>query len=88
MHYCYEGKIYAISETQPEETLCYTEMINNNVPTMVLIGPEGDFTIEEAQYLQDNNFLPVVLSNTRLRTETAALFASWAYTITNSHFFE
>ncbi|MDR1739696.1 MAG: 16S rRNA (uracil(1498)-N(3))-methyltransferase [Bacteroidales bacterium] len=77
--YCYEGNIYATSETQPEKTLCYAEMINANVPTMVFIGPEGDFTATEAQYLQDNNFMPVVLSNTRLRTETAALMACWTY---------
>ncbi|MDR1739293.1 MAG: 16S rRNA (uracil(1498)-N(3))-methyltransferase [Bacteroidales bacterium] len=84
--YCYEGNIYSTSETRPEEILYYPEMINRNVPTMVLIGPEGDFTIEEAQYLQNNNFLPVVLSSTRLRTETAALFAGWIYATKSSKF--
>ncbi len=39
----------------------------------VLIGPEGDFTPQEIALAMENNFTPVALGNTRLRTETAAL---------------
>ncbi len=35
----------------------------------VLIGPEGDFSVKEIQSALDNNFIPVSLGNTRLRTE-------------------
>ena len=42
----------------------------------VLIGPEGDFTKDEISLALENNFTPVALGNTRLRTETAALVAA------------
>lgn len=41
---------------------------------VLLIGPEGDFTPEEVQCAVDNGFVPVTFGNTRLRTETAALY--------------
>jgi 16S rRNA (uracil1498-N3)-methyltransferase len=41
----------------------------------VLIGPEGDFTPEEIQLAIANQFQPVTLGETRLRTETAGLLA-------------
>lgn len=43
--------------------------------TIILIGPEGDFTEEEIQLALSNNFKPVSLGNKRLRTETAGLYA-------------
>ena len=42
----------------------------------VLIGPEGDFTKDEIALALENDFTPVALGNTRLRTETAALVAA------------
>lgn len=46
---------------------------SNNV--LILIGPEGDFTPEEVCLAIENGFIPVTFGNSRLRTETAALFA-------------
>ncbi|MEO8067917.1 MAG: RsmE family RNA methyltransferase [Flavobacteriales bacterium] len=42
---------------------------------ILLIGPEGDFTTEEAQLLSSSGFLPTSLGKARLRTETAAIMA-------------
>ena len=42
---------------------------------LVLIGPEGDFTPGEILLALQNDFKPLTLGNTRLRTETAALAA-------------
>ncbi len=42
----------------------------------VLIGPEGDFSIDEVKLAVDNGFEPVTLGASRLRTETAALYAT------------
>lgn len=42
---------------------------------LILIGPEGDFTPAELDIALQNNYKPVTLGNTRLRTETAALSA-------------
>lgn len=41
--------------------------------TVVLIGPEGDFSPEEIRMAIDAGFRPVTLGDARLRTETAAL---------------
>ncbi|MCM1370119.1 MAG: 16S rRNA (uracil(1498)-N(3))-methyltransferase [Candidatus Amulumruptor caecigallinarius] len=41
----------------------------------ILIGPEGDFTPEEIKMAVDAGFKPVTFGATRLRTETAALYA-------------
>ena len=41
----------------------------------ILIGPEGDFSVKEIELALQNNFAPVTLGETRLRTETAAIVA-------------
>ena len=44
--------------------------------SVILIGPEGDFTSDEISFAVNAGFIPVALGNTRLRTETAALVAA------------
>lgn len=45
-----------------------------------LIGPEGDFSEKEIQFLSDSNVKAVSLGHQRLRTETAGVFvAAWNY---------
>lgn len=44
----------------------------------VMIGPEGDFSKEEAEMALAAGFIPVHLGQSRLRTETAALTAAAA----------
>ena len=43
--------------------------------TMIVIGPEGDFSPEEVEMAKAAGFQPVSLGESRLRTETAAMFA-------------
>lgn len=43
--------------------------------TLVMIGPEGDFTPEEIAMAASRGYRPVSLGETRLRTETAAMVA-------------
>lgn len=43
---------------------------------VVMIGPEGDFSREEAEMALEAGFIPVHLGASRLRTETAALTAA------------
>ena len=45
---------------------------------MVLIGPEGDFSPEEAALAREAGWIPVSLGDSRLRTETAAVVAATA----------
>ncbi len=44
----------------------------------ILIGPEGDFTPEEVAMAVEKGYLPVTFGGSRLRLETAALYAAVA----------
>ena len=44
--------------------------------SLICIGPEGDFTKEEIELALENNFQPVSLGETRLRSETAGVVAA------------
>ena len=50
----------------------------NGTEVIVMIGPEGDFSREEAELALQAGFIPVHLGASRLRTETAALAATAA----------
>lgn len=43
--------------------------------TIVLVGPEGDFSVSEVEYALSKGFQSVSLGSSRLRTETAGLYA-------------
>lgn len=51
---------------------------------LILIGPEGDFSLIEIQLAFENGFQAVSLGNSRLRTETAALAACFTLNLLNS----
>ncbi len=42
---------------------------------LVVIGPEGDLSMDEAELLKQHGFRPVSIGSARLRTETAAIAA-------------
>ncbi len=68
------GQLFiAHCEETDKKTLKNELKINQNV--IVLIGPEGDFSVKEIQLSIEHNFIPVSLGATRLRTETAAIVA-------------
>ena len=46
-----------------------------NKDVTILIGPEGDFSREEILLSEKNGFIPITLGKSRLRTETAGVFA-------------
>ncbi|MDP4271205.1 MAG: 16S rRNA (uracil(1498)-N(3))-methyltransferase [Bacteroidota bacterium] len=60
-----------------------TSQYNKGGNVLILIGPEGDFSEEEVALAKQNGFLPVSLSSSRLRTETAALVACHTIHILN-----
>lgn len=62
--HCYEG-----------EKPLLKDLLSRNNDTLVLIGPEGDFSKEEVELALANGFRPISLGKSRLRTETAALVA-------------
>lgn len=58
----------------------FASLFNPSLQThIILIGPEGDFSLDEVLKAMEKNFTPVSLGNNRLRTETAGIFAAaWA----------
>jgi 16S rRNA (uracil1498-N3)-methyltransferase len=48
---------------------------SRNADSIIMIGPEGDFSIEEIESAVRHGFLPVHLGSSRLRTETAGVAA-------------
>jgi 16S rRNA (uracil1498-N3)-methyltransferase len=48
-------------------------VVSNN--SIILIGPEGDFSTTEIEVALTSNFTPIGLGNSRLRTETAGIAA-------------
>jgi 16S rRNA (uracil1498-N3)-methyltransferase len=63
--YCFDGEKYTVKEL--------LENCSNDI--YILIGPEGDFSPEEAELALSRGWKPVTLGKSRLRTETAALVA-------------
>ena len=53
--------------------------------TCILIGPEGDFTLEEIDMAIGWNFKPTSLGGQRLRTETAAIMVASAFSYINEY---
>ena len=71
--YCFEEETLrrSIKEVLAEKAA-------DNCTIAILIGPEGDFSRDEAKLAMDYGFIPVHLGDSRLRTETAALTATAA----------
>ena len=51
---------------------CFDVFTSVNCP--ILIGPEGDFTLEEIELAKEHGYKTITLGKNRLRTETAALY--------------
>jgi len=51
------------------------DVLKRGEDALVLVGPEGDFSIEEVRMAEKAGFVGVSLGKSRLRTETAALVA-------------
>ena len=71
--HCYEG-----------EKPFLLDLLTPCTPALVLIGPEGDFSIDEVREAEAAGFRSVSLGTSRLRTETAALVAVHMMRIRNT----
>ena len=67
--YCFED------ETHPRQSIRQVLESSSARDITILIGPEGDFSPEEAQLAIGRGYVPVHLGASRLRTETAAVTA-------------
>lgn len=84
--HCYEATdIEDDAGDVPVETPLLWDVCSADAPTLVLIGPEGDFSIDEVRMAVAAGFRPISLGKSRLRTETAALAAVHIMNLRKSH---
>ncbi len=72
-----------IGYCESEQTTLLMQQAFTHTNSMVLIGPEGDFSSTEVEVAKKAGFIPVSLGESRLRTETAAVVTT---TLINSTF--
>lgn len=70
-----KANIKLIAYVDFENKIHMKNELNDQQDTLILIGPEGDFTPEEVELAIKKGYKKVSLGNSRLRTETAALVA-------------
>ncbi len=77
--YCFEDeetpRISIKEALQKCASVKYTFEEYSGEEIIIMIGPEGDFSKEEAKLAIENGFVPIHLGKSRLRIETAALTA-------------
>ncbi|MDC3388024.1 16S rRNA (uracil(1498)-N(3))-methyltransferase [Flavobacteriaceae bacterium] len=78
----FEGEKF-IAHCEELEKKQLKSLIHPNKNYTILIGPEGDFSLKEIKLALKNNFTPVAIGNTRLRTETAGIVACHTISLTN-----
>lgn len=66
---------YCDPELPRDKRLDFSREYDPSEPALIMIGPEGDFSPEEVAAALDAGFRPVTLGESRLRTETAAVYA-------------
>lgn len=79
----FDKALHLISDSQRFIAYCSDEfpkqlLSKEYVPhrdVAVMIGPEGDFSPDEIRHAVDCGYRPITLGDTRLRTETAALYS-------------
>ena len=69
--HCYNQEDIGEGEEKP----LLMDVLRRGVETTVMVGPEGDFSIDEVRLALKNGYRSVSLGTSRLRTETAALVA-------------
>lgn len=77
-----DGQLFIAHCEETDKKLLKTELQSKQKVT-ILIGPEGDFSTKEIELALANNYAPVSLGNTRLRTETAAVVAAHSVAFVN-----
>jgi 16S rRNA (uracil1498-N3)-methyltransferase len=67
---------HCLEAPRPTASLAERTRTQRPVSTLILIGPEGDFSQNEVELALAEGFIPVTLGSNRLRTETAGVVAA------------
>ncbi len=78
----YEGQLF-IAHCEETDKKSLKNTLKPATAVTILIGPEGDFSDKEIKLALENNYIPVTLGHTRLRTETAAVVACHSVVFAN-----
>lgn len=70
------GRKFIAHCVEGDKASLHNLQINTSSSLQILIGPEGDFVPAEIELALMNQFVPVSLGETRLRTETAGVVAA------------
>ncbi len=72
-----------IAHCDPGDKLLLKSLVVPGNKSIILIGPEGDFTPDEIENALKSGFQPVSLGPSRLRTETAGVVACHTFSLVN-----
>ena len=70
----HSGNLF-IAHCANNEKMLLKNVVKPQTETTMLIGPEGDFSLNEIKQSLEHKFIPVSLGESRLRTETAGIVA-------------
>ncbi len=68
-----EKYIAHIDNSRPSEQKKFEDILKNKNEYLILVGPEGDFSIDEINLVKEVGFKSISLGQSRLRTETAGI---------------
>jgi len=71
----FDGKVCIAHCEVAEHKNLFKKVVNPSEKTTILIGPEGDFSLDEIKKALNKKYIPISLGESRLRTETAGLVA-------------
>lgn len=80
-----QGQKFIAHCTDSKEKKFLFDQIEKNSHLTILIGPEGDFSVEEISEALAQKWTPVSLGKSRLRTETAAIVACHSVALRHEH---
>jgi 16S rRNA (uracil1498-N3)-methyltransferase len=72
-----------VAHCYPGEKPHLRDLLKPHTNSLIMIGPEGDFSREEVIAARQNGFKEVTLGTSRLRTETAAIVACHIASLAN-----
>ena len=86
----FEAFIKSVKDTErkfiaycDEKSVHLKDAYHGGFDAVILIGPEGDFTRDEVLLAEQNDFETVSLGKSRLRLETAGIYASTVFNLAN-----
>lgn len=78
----FDGKKY-IAHCYKENQKHFKNLYKKGENSLILIGPEGDFSQEEVALAIEKGFTPITFGENRLRTETAGIVACTIFNLIN-----